>query len=526
MSNTSSFHVLGNKVFRNIWISSIFANFGNLVLTVGAAWSMTTMSDDPAMVAFVQTAVFGPWLLFGLMAGTLADLFDRRTVILLALTFRILITLTLTILAMMHLLTPVSLLGFCFLFGVGSIAYAPAWQTSIAEQVAPDELPQAIALNSVSYNMARSTGPAIGGLIVATAGAFAAFATTVLSLLPVTLAFYFWKSPRAQHIIPREKFWTGVGANIQYIKHTPAIKSALLRGFVFGFIGGIFSAFAPLIAKNTLGGNANIYGLLLASFGVGAVIGALLAARFRGKYKPENIVFLMSLGCAAGALAVSIATSLAPVLVAFFLVGICYTCAMALVNISIQIRSPKWVNARALSAFHSLAAGGVAFGSWTWGVIAANFGISIALLLAAISFALSTLLRFSNPLAVIPARPEVPNDRTTFKFASSLLDPDEGPIIVEIQYRINAASQKEFVAQMKSIARLRYRNGAREWSLSQDLKDEALWTQRFSCTTWREYLHLRQRTSASEMDIIERLNALHHGSIPREIFIRKGVKVL
>jgi len=517
---SSSFAVLRNINFRRIWTTSIFAHLGNWILTVTAAWSMTKMTNDPAMIALVQTAIFAPYLFFGLIAGTLADIFNRRIIIIIALCFRMLLAALLAVLSNMDMLSPTALLSLCFLFGVGGIGFAPAWQTSISEQVAPDEIPHAIALNSISFNIARSSGPAIGGIILAAAGTFAAFLTTVVSIVPVLIAFLLWKPKKNITSLPRERFWDGISACVRYITHTPSLRNTLIRTFVLGVAGGIFAAFAPLVATETLSGGANIYGILLTALGVGAVIGALLSAKFRTIIKPENILAMATIGCATSAVTIAISSSLMIILAAYFVSGICFTAAIALINISVQMRAPNWVNARALSAFQSLIAGGAAVGAWLWGSTASQFDLSTAFFMSALIFLLSIFMRFTNPITGVPEKPEKLSIDVVYRYSSDFLPLTAGPIIVELHYRIAPNVEIEFLSLMKRTESVRLRNGARSWSLSRDVDDPVHWIQRYICPTWRDLLHLRERRDHEERVLLEKISKLQIGGGPPEIRIR------
>ncbi len=360
--STPTLQVLRNPLYRKVWVSSIIAHFGNFVLTVGAAWSMATLTSSTTMVALVQTAVFGPYLLFGLIAGAVADIFDKRHVILIALTFRTSMAALLTFFTALNILTPMMLLSFCFLFGIGSIGFAPAWQSSIAEQVSPEELSNAVALNSVSYNVARSAGPAVGGMIVAAAGALAAFATATISMIPIGIIFFMWRRPIPKSDQPRERVLPAINTSIRYIIHTPPLKNALLRSFSLGLTGGLLAAFAPLVARDMLGGDASVYGILLGSMGIGAVTGALFAARLKGRIRLENQMSLFCVGAGLGTAIIGFSTTLSMAMLGYFIAGAMHVGAIALMNISVQVRSPQWINARALASFQALVAGGAALG--------------------------------------------------------------------------------------------------------------------------------------------------------------------
>ena len=204
------FSPLKEPVFRRIWSASVLGNLGQLILGVGAAWEMTRLTSSAAMVALVQTAMMLPIMLASVPAGALADMFDRRKVAMSGLGISILSASILMVLAILGLATPWVLLGFCFLIGIGVAVYSPAWSASINEQVSPKNLPAAVALGTISYNVARSFGPALGGVIVLAVGAQAAFGLNAVLYLPLLVAFFFWRREQAPPRLPPE----GIGRAI------------------------------------------------------------------------------------------------------------------------------------------------------------------------------------------------------------------------------------------------------------------------------------------------------------------------
>src|SRR5271170_7048754 len=178
--------------FRRIWLASVLSNLGLLIQGVGAAWAMTQMASSADQVALVQTALMLPIMLISMPAGAIADMYDRRIVALVSLSIALSGATGLSVLAWLGLVTPPILLAFCFIVGSGMALFGPAWQSSVSEQVPAETLPSAIALNGISYNIARSFGPAIGGIVVAAAGAVAAFAANAVLYLPLFTVLFLW----------------------------------------------------------------------------------------------------------------------------------------------------------------------------------------------------------------------------------------------------------------------------------------------------------------------------------------------
>src|SRR6202163_2990328 len=253
---------LRHSVFRRIWLASLLSNFGLLIQGVGAAWAMTQMTSSADKVALVQTALMLPIMLISMPAGAIADMYDRRIVALVSLSIALSGATCLSVLAWLDLITPRTLLAFCFVVGSGMALFGPAWQSSVSEQVPAETLPSAVALNGISYNIARSVGPAIGGIVVATAGAVAAFALNALLYLPLMVALFLWKRISEPSRLPPEKLSRAIVSGVRYITNSPSIKIVLTRTMVTGVIGGAIIALMPLVARDLLHGGAPTYGIM------------------------------------------------------------------------------------------------------------------------------------------------------------------------------------------------------------------------------------------------------------------------
>src|SRR5256884_6672315 len=247
---------LRHAVFRRIWLASLLSNLGLLIQAVGAAWAMTQMTSDADKVALVQTALMLPVMLISMPAGAIADMYDRRIVALLSLSIALVGATTLSVLAWLGLVTPEILLTFCFIVGSGMALFGPAWQSSVSEQVPSETLPSAVALNGISYNIARSFGPAIGGIVVAAAGAVAAFAANAALYIPLMVVLFLWRRGTEPQRLPREGPNRAIVSGVRYIANSPSIRIVLIRTLVTGIIGGSVSALMPLVARDLLHGGA------------------------------------------------------------------------------------------------------------------------------------------------------------------------------------------------------------------------------------------------------------------------------
>src|SRR5437763_11911613 len=233
---------LRHAVFRRIWLASLLSNLGLLIQGVGAAWAMTQMTSSADKVALVQTALMLPIMLISMPAGAVADMYDRRIVALLSLSISLTGATALAVMAWLGLVTPNILLAFCFIVGCGMALFGPAWQSSVSEQVPAETLPSAVALNGISYNIARSFGPAIGGIVVATAGAVAAFAVNALLYLPLMVVLFLWNRTSEPSRLPRERLNRAIVSGVRYVTTSPSSETVLMRTLITGVIGGSVSA--------------------------------------------------------------------------------------------------------------------------------------------------------------------------------------------------------------------------------------------------------------------------------------------
>jgi MFS family permease len=516
LSTDAIYAPLRHATFRRIWLASLLSNLGILIQGVGAAWAMTQMTSSADKVALVQTALMLPVFLISMPAGAIADMHDRRVVALVALAIALVGATTLTTLTWLGQLQPNLLLLLCFIVGTGMALFGPAWQSSVSEQVPSETLPAAVALNGISYNIARSFGPAIGGVVVAAAGAVAAFALNAVLYLPLLVVLFLWNRVHEPSRLPREKLNRAMVSGVRYITNSPPIKIVLLRTFVIGLIGGSLSALMPLVARDLLHGGAQTYGIILGAFGMGAVVGALNIGEIRKRLSGESAIRACTISM-AGAIA-SVALSTEPVLTCTALVvaGAVWMLAVALFNIGVQLSAPRWVAGRSLAAFQASIAGGIAVGSWIWGHLTDMYGVETALLISAGLMLLSPLLGLWLRMPRVGARNEV---------AEVLADPEvqlqltarSGPLVVEIEYRVAQDNARAFHNVMQDVQLSRQRNGAYGWSIARDIADPELWTERYHCPTWLDYLRQRNRSTQSERALHQQAIAFHMGPDPVRI---------
>lgn len=508
---------LRTPIFASVWSASLVSNFGTLIQAVGASWLMTSLTRASDMVALVQAATALPIMLLSMPAGAIADIWDRRSLMLLAQSFMVVVAAVLTLLAFQGAITPWVLLGLTFLLGCGSAMYGPAWQSSVGEQVPREHLPAAVALNSLGFNIARTTGPALGGAIVAVGGAPFAFLFNAFSYVALIVVLVRWRRPVHKPTLPPEGMGGAMSAGLRYVRLSPVIRTVLVRAFVFGLLGSGIWALMPLIARDLIQGGPLTFGFLLGAFGGGAVIGALGSHTLRERYTTEHIVSGGSITFGLATVVVAQSPWMALSMLSLLAAGGAWVLTLSTFNITTQTSAPRWVVGRALAVYQMAAFGGMAFGSWAWGLYAEHGGLieslTVSGALMAASFALARWL---------PLRP----------FETLVLDPlrkpgeigeqrhvpaDAGPVVITVGYRIARDDWDAFTIVMHEIGRIRRRDGARRWRLMQDLDDPEWWTERWQHATWLDHLRQLHRTTIADREVRERARAFHRGPAPPKV---------
>lgn len=499
-----------HPVFRAVWIASLVSNFGGLIQSVGASWMMTSIAGSADMVALVQASTTLPIMLFSLVAGAMADNLDRRQIMLVSQCFMLLVSLALAGVAWAGWVSPWLLLAFTFLIGCGSAFNGPAWQASVGDMVPRADLPGAVALNSMAFNIARSLGPAIGGAIVAAAGAATAFAANAVSYLGLILVLARWRPERPARLLPRESLGVAMAAGVRYAAMSPGIRAVLARSAIFGLGASAVPALMPLMARDLIAGGALTYGLLLGAFGLGAVAGAFVSGRVRSRFTNEAIARLAALLFALAGMAAGFSHSAPLTMTALLVAGASWVLALSTFNLTVQLSAPRWVVGRALSLYQMAAFGGMALGSWSWGETADQWGIAAALAAAAMLQLAGVIAGFWISL---PQTGGLNLDLRDWREPETAvqIEPRSGPVVVTIEYRIAQADIVEFLTAMAERRRIRRRDGARHWTLLRDLGDPELWVERYHTPTWLDYVRHNQRRTQTDAINSERLLALHIG---------------
>ncbi|GAB2655351.1 MFS transporter [Arenimonas aestuarii] len=503
---------LGIPSFRAIWLAILIGNIGTWVHDVAAAWLMADQTGSAFMVAAVQAATTLPVVMFAIVAGTLADIVDRRSYLIAAQSWMFFCASGLAVLAHFDLVTPWVLIGFTLAMGTGAAMAMPAQQALTPDLVPRPMLSGAIALGSLSMNIARSIGPALGGLAMAWSGAAMAFGINALSFLVLAVVLFFWRrEPAMGNPLPREGFGTALRAGLRYAARAGTFQAVLVKSGLFFVTASAFTAQLPIVVNREMGAGAGTFGLLLGCIGVGAVSGALLLPRVRARFGPDRAVAVATLAyaaCMAGLALVRVV----PGLVAICLVaGLAWITILSSFQVAAQTSVPSWVRARALSLYIVVFSAGLASGSLGWGGLSQAVGIELGLLSAAGGTVVAAIVGLRFHLGPAGAADLAPSGHWPVPMVAGDIPGDRGPVVVTLEYRVPAQNLAAFLKHTNELGRMRRRNGAVQWGIAEDVSAPGTYFEYFIDASWLEHLRQHERVTGEDRQFQEALLALTEG---------------
>lgn len=480
---------------------------GSMQLTA-AAWMVAELTSSSFLAALVQTAVFLPMFLLSLPAGVLGDITDRARLIGLSLWVHAGASVLLAVLALAGWAGPGLVLWLMFIGGCCTALQSPAWNSAVVDTVPRDDLPQAITVISISYNAARALGPTVAGLLFAVGGAGLNFAIASLGVFAMILSIRRWPPrPHPPSRLPAERLWRGMETGLRFVWHSKPLLGQVLRNTAYTGAGSALWALLPAVAQQQLGLGAAGFGLLMGCMGAGAVAAGLVIARLRQRHALERIV---AGGCVMYALAMAVCALspwAAPVYLFLLLAGASWMAVTSTFNAATQTRAPAWVRSRTV-AIHTLGTlGAFAFGSAFWGAMSGLFGLPSTLLAATAAMLAGPLLGKRFPLRMGEARDVTQASRQDDLEGLAEPDPEDGPVAVEIAYRIRPESASDFLDTISRLRDPRRRDGASFWRVYRDLSDPTRFVERFIVRSWAEYLHQRARKTQADQVIEDQVRA-------------------
>src|SRR5580698_7586888 len=493
-------------VFRNLLAADVISDIGTFMQNVGAAWLMVSLGAGPIFIALTQTAASLPYFLLALPAGSAGDIVDRRKLILFTESWMMGVALILAILTIAGVMSPWILLVLTFALSAGDAFETPAWRAILPELVPKEDLAAASALNGIEFNLARAVGPALAGAIISVAGVATAFVANFVSFFGVILVVARWKRPVRKRSAPPESFSGATVAAIRYVRHSPAILTVLLRTGVAMFFTSALFALLPTVSRS-VNQHATGYGLLLGSFGGGAIIGALVMQSARDKWAMEPIVStgVVSLGLVI--LAISGLHRLSALAAVMLVGGAAWVVFISLINALVQNLAPDWVRARVLAIFILVYQGSYSLGTAAWGAVAQRSGIRTALFYAGIG-TIATIV-----VALFAKLPDSTADlspwnhwRMPVVVGEVGADLAQGPVLVTIEYAVISKKEAEFVEAMSEYGRMRRRDGAYRWGIFRDTEVANRYLEIFLVNSWAEHLRQHERQTQADRELEGRIS--------------------
>jgi len=476
--------------------------------TAAAAWLMTDLSVDPLMVSLVQVSSSLPMFLLALPAGALADIVDKRRLLIGAECAVSAIATTFAALVWLGCITSVTLLLFTFLLGAGAAIVAPAWQSIVPLLVKrKDELPAAVALNSVGVNISRAIGPALVGVLTVGVGAAAPFWINAVANFGSIGGLLWWRPKRTSSRLPTERLFAAIRTGARYGRHNPLLRATLLRAVGFFLFASAYWALLPVVSRTQIGGGPTLYGVLLGAIGAGAVVGAMVLPRLRARLSPNSLVAVAAIGTALALCLFGIAREPWIALVASLLAGMCWIAAVSSLNVSVQYALPDWVRGRGLAIYVTAFSGAMAVGSALWGEIARIIGLSMTHFTAAACalLAIPLLRRFKLQSSV--AIDLAPSMHWPAPVVASQIDDDAGPVLVTVEYAVHPTKREPFLAAIYRLSAQRRRDGAYAWGVFEDAAERGRFVETFLVESWLEHLRQHERVTKADHAVEDQMRS-------------------
>jgi MFS family permease len=505
-----------HATFTVLWSATVVSNVGTWMYNAASGWLMTSLDPDPLIVSLVQVATTLPMFVFALPAGALADIFDRRRLLLVSEIGITVVSAVFAILVWLNAVTPASLLIFTFLAGVGGALTAPAWQSTVPQLVPKADLQPAIVLNGIGVNISRAIGPALGGLITAAWGIAAPFWINAASNLGVIGALFWWRSPqKGTGHLPAERFWSAMRSGFRYARHNPNLRATLIRAVGFFLFASAYWALLPLVARDQISGGPELYGLLLGAIGLGAIVGAFCLPWVKAKLGANRLTAAGTLGTAVTLVLFGVASTPATALVASVIAGFSWIAVLSALNVSAQTALPEWVRGRGLSLFVTVLFGAMTVGSVIWGKMAGIVGLPVTHFVAAAGALLAMVATWRWKLQTGVDIDLTPSMHWPAPIATHSVEHDQGPVLVTIEYRIDPKDRDGFLAALENLAQERRRDGAYAWGVFEDAAQEGRMVETFLVESWLEHLRQHERVTNADRVLQDTVQRFHIESTPK-----------
>jgi predicted MFS family arabinose efflux permease len=499
-----------HTTFAILWTATVAANIGTWMYNAAAGWLITTLTPDPVVVSLVQVATSAPMFLFALPAGALADILDKRRLLIAVVLVSTCIASAIAALVSLGWVTPAVLLTFTFLLGATAALTAPAWQAVVPSLVPQHDLAPAISANGVGVNISRAVGPALGGVIIAGFGIAMPFWLNALSNVGIIAALLWWRSPPPPaHRLPAERFVSAMRAGFRHTRHNLHLRATLIRAVAFFLFASAYWALLPLVARDRIAGGPGLYGFMLGTIGAAAIGGAFILPWLKTTLGPDRVVAVGTVGTATALVLFGLSHEPLTGLAASALAGVSWIWVLASFNVSAQVALPDWVRGRGLSMFVTVLFGAIALGSALWGRAAGLIGLPQALFAAAAGAVVMIPATWRWKLQTSAGADLAPSMHWPEPVVDREIAPDRGPIMVTVEYRIQPDNREAFLAALEEIGHERRRDGAYAWGVFEDASQTGRFVETFHVESWLEHLRQHERVTNADrvlQDIVDR----HH----------------
>lgn len=519
---------LSHPIFRAIWLASLSSSIGSTMNDTAAVWTMSTLSSSALLLSVMATVSAVPIFLFSLPAGALADVLERRRILLVAQGWMLAAATILSAVAWLGGIKPWVLIVVATALGVGVAFNSPAWTSIMPDLVSREEMPAAVTLGSLSLNISRAIGPALAGALIAAFGPAVCFSLNAVSFLVVLLTIQRWRPEKKPAPLRGERFLGALGAACRYAAHAPAMQTVLARTCAFVLCGVAVTSLLPIQATHRLQLPASQFGLLMGAFGCGAITMAVAGLpRLRARLTPDPLLHLATGTLGAVLLAMTVANQLSILLPVTFVGGAAWISGISNLSVASQNAMPPWARGRMNALYVTVMQGSIALGGLVWGQMTSSFGLTVALVAAGGLLLATMLLGWLFPLSLpysLDLSAAAPPVSHSFPEAPQL---DDGPIVVMVEYLVPEKQATEFLAAMKPLRLHRLRDGAVRWTVTQEVGEPTRFIEEFTVESWAEHLRQHERTAVSDLEIHTRVRSFHSGNEAPRVrhFIARDVRV-
>jgi MFS family permease len=513
---TSPWSPFRHAAFAVLWAATVISSIGGWMYSAASGWLMTMLNPDPFVVSMVQVATTLPLFFLALPAGALADIVDRRKFLIGVQIAVAAVSALFAAIVWLGLVTPGSLLLFTFLTGVGGALTAPAWQAIVPQLVPRQVLPPAVAANSVGFNVSRAVGPALGGVIISKLGIAAPFWLNAISNLGIVGALLWWHPPHERTgRLPVERFGSAIRTGFRHAENNPPLRATLIRAAAILLFASAYWALLPLVAREQMAMGPDLYGFLLGAIGAGAVGGAFALPWLQAALGPDRLVAAGSIGTAIAMVLFGFARNSATALSASVIAGVSWIAILSSLNVSAQVAQPEWVRARGIAVYLTVFYGALALGSAVWGQVAGMFGLSAAQSIAAAGALVAIPLTWRWKLQDAAGVDLTPSMHWPAPVVTHEVEPDRGPVLITVEYRIDPRDREPFLAALAKLARERRRDGAYRWGVFEDAAVDGRFIEAFLVESWLEHLRQHERVTNADRALQDAVHRFHTDGTPK-----------